>query len=481
MADIEGLQLQLDSLLCLASEEKLSDLVEYLKIEETIEGKSKFNVIKLLRNSIEKTLSTPGNIDLDVFLQDAVAFMTDTPPPLEQTQEERAVSNLERQLEELKLSHQKQLESLLTAIEETKQSNDNAPKSNKPPLLSPPSLLRREFKIAGQIGEPGQLDKLTYVSLTHQIDSGVEKGYSEREIVDAVIKSISPHSSLRNYVLTLPDRSLAKLRSILRVFFQEKTAADLYQALVTSTQKPKETPQQFVLRALDARNKVFFASQEEKCANEYSSQLVQNTFLKTVETGLRDESLITNLRPILKTSGVTDEELMKNINELTTTQAERKAKGNLSTDRQKIAAAQAEFLVTNPEKDKPPKIQQTQKAEKVQNSTTNLQQQLEAQVQELKSELASLRRSFQGPSRYQPETPTLGPRFQNYRGRGRGRGRGQFQTRFQQYGCRACQAGGFGNTCQHCFKCGNIGHVRSQCPTNEQPGNANRLLQGGEE
>ena len=34
------------------------------------------------------------------------------------------------------------------------------------------SLLRREFKISGQIGEPGQTDKLTFVSLTHQIDSG---------------------------------------------------------------------------------------------------------------------------------------------------------------------------------------------------------------------------------------------------------------------------------------------------------------------
>lgn len=186
--------------------------------------------------------------------------------------------------------------------------------------------MRREFKISGQIGEPVQADKLTYVSLTHQIDSGVSKGYSEKEICDAVIKSISPQSSLRNYVLTMPDRSLRKIRSILRVFFQQKTASDLYQKLVTASQEPKETPKQFLLRALDARNKVFFAAQEEGSKGEYSQKLVQNTFLKTMETGLRDENLVTNFRPFLRPPGLTDEALMQNLNDLATKQAERKAK-----------------------------------------------------------------------------------------------------------------------------------------------------------
>ena len=107
------------------------------------------------------------------------------------------------------------------------QSPEVAPLST----ITIPSILQREFKISGQILEPGQYDKLTYVSLIHQIESGLAKGYSEKDIADAVIKSISPHSSLRNYVLTSPDRSLTKLRSILRVFFQEKTVVGFYQAL----------------------------------------------------------------------------------------------------------------------------------------------------------------------------------------------------------------------------------------------------------
>ena len=76
--------------------------------------------------------------------------------------------------------------------------------------------LKRDFKISGQIGEAGQQDKLTYVALINQIDLGLTKGYKESEVVEAAIKAISPHSTLRNYVLTLLDRSLAKLRKILQ-------------------------------------------------------------------------------------------------------------------------------------------------------------------------------------------------------------------------------------------------------------------------
>ena len=94
------------------------------------------------------------------------------------------------------------------------------------------SLLRREFKISGQIGEPGQTEKLTFVSLMNQIDSGLKRDYQENEIGDAVIRAISPHS-LRSYVETLSDLSLAKLRRILRVHYREKTASEVYKQLAT--------------------------------------------------------------------------------------------------------------------------------------------------------------------------------------------------------------------------------------------------------
>ena len=44
----------------------------------------------------------------------------------------------------------------------------------------------------GQIGEVGQREKLSYVSLIRQIEVGLDRGYSEGEVVNAVISSISP-------------------------------------------------------------------------------------------------------------------------------------------------------------------------------------------------------------------------------------------------------------------------------------------------
>ena len=160
------------------------------------------------------------------------------------------------------------------------------------------SFLRRDFKISGKIGEPGQADKLTFVSLTHQIDSDLKRGYKENDIVDGVIRAISLYSSLRSYVETLKDLSLPKLRKILRIHYREKSASELYQTLATIFQEPKETPQQFLLRSLDVRNKVGFASKESDCEVQYDEPLIQKTFMKSFKTRLRDDILAANLKAV---------------------------------------------------------------------------------------------------------------------------------------------------------------------------------------
>ena len=168
------------------------------------------------------------------------------------------------------------------------------------------SILKHEYKISGQIGEPGQTEKLTFVSLTHQIDSGLKRGYAHSDIIDAIIRSISPYSNLRSYIEMLPDLTSAKLRKILWLHYREKTASKLYQELSVVCQNAKESLQQFLLRALGLRNKVQFSSQEADSEFEYGFPLIQNTFLKSIETGLRDDILVTNLRPALHNTDLSD-------------------------------------------------------------------------------------------------------------------------------------------------------------------------------
>ena len=46
------------------------------------------------------------------------------------------------------------------------------------------SLLTKELKIRGQVGEAGQKDKLTYVSLMHQIKQARLTGYTDQEVIN---------------------------------------------------------------------------------------------------------------------------------------------------------------------------------------------------------------------------------------------------------------------------------------------------------
>ena len=60
-------------------------------------------------------------------------------------------------------------------------------------------------------------------------------------------------------------------------------------------------------------------------------------FLKSLDMGLRDEGLVTNLGPHLHLAEVSDKELMKVVNELASKQAERKMKMAVSASQQKNA------------------------------------------------------------------------------------------------------------------------------------------------
>ena len=50
--------------------------------------------------------------------------------------------------------------------------------------------MRKALKIMGQIGVANQKDKLTYVSLMHQIDEAQEAGYEESKTESSVIRTV---------------------------------------------------------------------------------------------------------------------------------------------------------------------------------------------------------------------------------------------------------------------------------------------------
>ena len=125
------------------------------------------------------------------------------------------------------------------------------------------SVFRREFRIKRQIGEPNQADKLSYIALVKQIDSAAERGYTQNKIVDSIVQAIAPGMYLRSYLIGLKDLTLPRQRKILRSH-REKDATSSYEDLITMCQGPKESPLNFLIRALDTRQKVLFASRSGK-------------------------------------------------------------------------------------------------------------------------------------------------------------------------------------------------------------------------
>ena len=150
---------------------------------------------------------------------------------------------------------------------------------------------KKEFKISGQIGNSRQKDRLSFTSLAHQINAGLNRGYQEKEVTEAVIRAINLGLRLRSYLEGKPDLTLATLREILRSHYQEKGATEMYPLLSSGAQEGGKTPQAFLVRLLDLKQKVLFASQEDGSYAKCGPKLVQCMFLHSLLTGLRSDSI----------------------------------------------------------------------------------------------------------------------------------------------------------------------------------------------
>ena len=116
------------------------------------------------------------------------------------------------------------------------------------------NMLRWEFKVRRQKGEPGQRDKLTYVSLIHQIGDTQAAGYKEGEIVSSVINCMVPSLTLWGVLETTPNLSLAQLFQFLEAHFNERSAEDLCNAMTCLVQSADESVLVLCLRKAQLQN-----------------------------------------------------------------------------------------------------------------------------------------------------------------------------------------------------------------------------------
>ena len=129
----------------------------------------------------------------------------------------------------------------------------------------------------------------------------------------------------RGYMDCRRDLTLPALRKILWSHYKERDAISSYQELASGAQGLKETSQEFVIRMMNVRQRVKFASQEENSPLRYDEETIQQTLLQPLQTGLEDE-VHQEIHKILDGFMITDEDLLELINQATTLVAKRKEK-----------------------------------------------------------------------------------------------------------------------------------------------------------
>ena len=102
----------------------------------------------------------------------------------------------------------------------------------------------------------------SFMSFLRQLEVAKDKGYKESEIIDGIIRAIQPGCRLRGYIEGIESLTLSVAQAIIRSFYHEKSSTELYQELCNLSQSAKESCQDFLLRALELRQKINFASKE---------------------------------------------------------------------------------------------------------------------------------------------------------------------------------------------------------------------------
>ena len=207
-------------------------------------------------------------------------------------------------------------------------------------------------------------------------------------------------------------------------------------------QSPKETPQDFLIRALDLRQQVLFASQAEGGTVKYESSLVHPLFLHAVETGLQDESVRNELRPFLQKVDVTDEELMEQINVVVSEESERKGKLGATNHKN----VRVNCLEVDGEQVAPGGQTQSKKPESKKEAKSDRPDRLMVTLEAVQSDIAVLKEAMASQNTREKEKVQQRQPFEN-----------QWRRVFP-----ACQMANQ-EFCDHCFRYGSSDHFARGC------------------
>ena len=282
---------------------------------------------------------------------------------------------------------------------------------------------KRPLKIVGVIAVQDKDNKnngISYTNLSSQI-ADAKATYSEDEIVREVKKAISTQSPLRTYFDTQEKLKLKQMLEMLREYYQEKDSSELFTELSQLTQGTSEKSTEFLIRALELRQKLTSAAKAEGTA--YDDKLITNTFARSCRTGFQNSQVRTYMRPLFSKNPIDDDNtLLKELN---------------------IAMAECEETAMKLKNVTPRKVTINEATTSQQVTETNT---MADALKPLVESMILMQKELKEIKSNNNRKPTT--YYKKFDGR-----------------CKQCKEKNYSN-CSHCFKCGESNHMQRNFPKN---------------
>ena len=342
------------------------------------------------------------------------------------------------------------------------------------------TVWRRDLKIKGKIGKGGEKEnKLDYISVEKQILAAKKKGYQDSDIIEAVIDALPGGSEFRQVLLLKSDTiNLEELLDMLKSEYLEIDSSDLIAQLTSAEQSVKEDEQTFLNRLIKLKNRILYEGQEDGV--NFSSEAIMGMMLKTLESGLSNERIVTRLLPVFSQRNISDNVLMREMSK-----AVRSCKGRKEKEVRKCprVASVEEGKVSKESEEKLVKMMSELKSDVVE-----VKQVQQRQNVFMKTSMVPQTQMYsQQPQPQQPppppqqrqQTPPPPPPQQQQQPQHQGQQQNGFPPTWMlrrrvTFGCQNCMATGNPTQCTHCLKCGDGTHKVKDCPQNQS--NSNRSL-----
>ena len=339
----------------------------------------------------------------------------------------------------------------------------------------------KDFKIHGVIGGEKKDNSLTFSSLKYQMMNGITQGYTEEAICAAVLKAIAPGNLLRTYLENASSLTVNSLLDILRSHYHEKDSSSAFTDLCNAVQESDESAQGFVVRVLVLRQNVLNLAVEEGIP--YDTNLVQKRLLHTIETGLRNNNIRSELRDLTifaKTKPLSDETLLKAVSEAMANESERSGKlkyRDTGYSINRLNKGEKSDVLSVEENAQFEKLGNSESKKKKENGLQSqfreLKMKQEQELAALKSDLCEIKTALQENLRTQNNSTQNnggGPGQNNQNNGGKYSGDGSrirnYRNRRGGNKCQQCVASGSFARCTHCFLCYSEGHRMAECTKN---------------